>query len=206
MTRQEVKEKLQNNIEVKKEIKNTLLGLVEKAESLKHYKVINNGYINKLTEALPLTESYTMENGEVKTYSPYYLKIGYKHFNGIFEEIELTLRKSYKGKTFTAEQKLTEGYDSFQYTETIYIGNRNGQITAEEMPERIKERAETMEQDIERLKKELANIDEIIDNRNKAIDELTEIIAKNDALSYTTRATMPELKLPYISKYDYIQD
>jgi hypothetical protein len=206
MTRQEVKEKLQNNIEVKKEIKNTLLGLVEKAESLKHYKVINNGYINKLTEALPLTESYTMENGEVKTYSPYYLKIGYKNFNGIFEDIELTLRKSYKGKTFTSEQKLTEDYESFQYEETIYIGNRNGQIKAEEMPERIKERAETIAQDIERIEKELTNIDEIIDNRNKAIDELTEIIAKNDALSYTTRATMPELKLPYISKFDYIQE
>jgi hypothetical protein len=206
MTRQEIKEKLKNNIDVKIDIKDTLLRLIDEAESLKHYKVINNGYINKLSLALPRTESYTMENGEVKTYSPYYLKIGYKNFDGIFKDIELTLRKSYKGKTFTAEQKLTEDYESFQYEETIYIGNRNGQITAEEMPERIKERAETLVEEIDRLEKELINIDEIIDNRNKAIDELTEIIAKNDALSYTTRATMPELKLPYISKYDYIQD
>ena len=206
MTRQEIKEKLQNNIEVKKEIRQTLIGLIDKAESLKHYKTINNGYINKLTEALQKTESYTMESGEVKTYSPYYLTMGYKSYDGTFNTIELTFRKSYKGKTFTAEQKLTEDYRSFQYEETIYIGNRNGQITAEEMPERIKERAETMAQDIERLEKELTNIDEIISNRNKAIDELTEIIANNDALSYTTRATMPEFKMPYISKYDYIQE
>ena len=167
-----------------------LTAVKEKAGTLTHYKTINQGYINKLEEVLPQDVRYFRDDGSEHSYSSYYVRAGYKSFmTGKYDTLEVGCR-SFK----LTERESTEFCYRVGFDETGAVN----------IPQSLDKLIAQLREDIADRLAEFNRVSDIVKEHNDMVDILCSMREKQDKVSYLVRRMLPEIKLPYVSKFDLV--